>query len=235
MRSKMSLKTPNKDFQKKSFLSLFRKHYSKSSFYDMIENVRIIHNHLMEGKPVCIEWFSGARKGSVGYLDISPGQFESWKNVYDPLESYYFDYSCKIPFIMVKFHDSTKTIKLPIQDTQTSLLKCLIRDDLAISDTKFVFTKKEKEVIERPILYDQFETPLKVGQTIITNHGMRNTYYTVLAKITRITDSGTIFIKTIPTPGYPVSKEERYGIFPNNCMVIDEEFMNKILLTQLSK
>ena len=197
--------------------------------------IRMIHNHLIAGNRIYVKFGKGARNGSIGYLDLDPNNYDSFSSAYSEATTPYHQFIIRNPVLVIKFDDSTSTVKIDLGNITTVQKNITVHGTVPDNKTVYVFTRKEKPTVKAVKLYDQFGIELKEGQTIITNYGTKNDFTTALATIERITDVGTIFIKTIPTPKYPKSIESRYGIYASNCMVVDESFMDRILLAKLSK
>lgn len=232
----MELKTYFYNYEGRSILSLLDPLLYKGADSDARDRVRMIHRHLSEGGRIYVKISKGARAGSIGYLDVRPEDFEDFTKVYRQRNNDIAPYELIRKDYEIKFDDSKSVIKIEIVYGSKPMVKSMtVFGEVPDGKTLYKFEKTAKPEVEPIKLYDQFGVELKEGQTIITNYGKRNDYYTALAKITRITDAGTIFIKTIPTPGRPNSVEERHGIYSVNCMVVDEEFIDRILTAQLSR
>ena len=233
----MKLATYRNNYEGYSLNSFFYPLVSSSGYYDARDKVDLIRRILEAGKRIYVKFTAGARKGSIGYLDLKPEDFATFEAVYKSRNNEYYPYGLVFNSVVIKFDDSEKTVKVDLTyGSETPALRAItVTMDVPDDKTVYIYTTKPKPEVEPVKLYDQFGLELKEGQTIITNYGKKNDYYTALAKITRITDAGTIYIKTIPTPKRPTSVEERHGVYAINCMVVDEEFINRIMMAQLSK
>lgn len=233
----MELKTYFHNYEGRGILSLLDPLLTSGSDGDARDRVRMIHRHLSEGGRIYVKINKGARKGSIGYLNVKPEDFKDFPTVYLQRKNESYPYELAKKQYEIKFDDSKSVIKFELlcYGNKPMVHSMTVFGEVPDGKTVFKYKTNPKPVAVRPKMYDQFGIELEEGQTIITNYGTKNDFYTALAKITRITDAGTIFIKTIPTPGRPNSVEERYGIYSVNCMVVDDQFMNRILTAQLSK
>ena len=232
----MELKTYFYDYEGKSILNLLDPLLYRGSDVDARDRIRMIHRHLSEDGRIYVKINKGARDGTIGYLDVKPEDFKDFPTVYRQRQNENYPYELIKKEYEIKFDDSKSVVKFELDCyvNKPMVKSMMVFGEVPDGKTVYKFARTTKPEVEPVKLYDQFNIELKVGQTIITNYGSKNDYYTALAKITRITDAGTIFIKTIPTPKRPKVVEERYGVYPGNCMVIDEEFLNRIMLCQLS-
>lgn len=209
--------------------------FARSYEHNIRAVVRMIHNHLIAGNRIYVKFGKGARNGSIGYLDLDPNNYDSFSSAYSESTTPYHQFIIRNPALVIKFDDSTSTVKIDLGNLSSVQENITVHGSVPDNKTVYVFTRKEKPKVKAVKLYDQFGIELKEGQTIITNYGSKNDFYTALATIERITDLGTIFIKTIPTLNRPKSGTFRHGVYAINCMVVDDTFMDRILLAKLSK
>ena len=230
---------PTMDYEGKRLCDLLPFLVPSSSDHYIRATVKMIHSHLTAGNRIYVKFNKGAREGSIGYLDLDPVDFSSFGLVYSERPGEYLRYRLKNNLLKIKFDDSSSELKVEISNSMPAALRGLtVYGSVPDNKTAYIFrreSKAEKPATVRKPIYDQFGIELKEGQTIITNYGSKNDFHTALATIERITDLGTIFIKTIPTLNRPKSGTFRHGIYANNCMVVDDTFMDRILLAKLSK
>lgn len=233
----LSLKLYTYDYEASPVTGLFPVLLHASSVYNCRELHLRIYNILKSGGRIYVKIHKGARAGTVGYLDLDISRFEKFENFYQARNNSYYPFGAIDNNFIVKFDDSSSTIKFKLEYHNNNKMIKSMTVHSSVPDNKTVYVYKTTPAVKKDpvVLYDQFGVLLQVGQTVITMHGKDNDYYTVLAKIQRISDAGTIWIKTIPTPGRKKVEETFRGVYSSNCMVVDDEFMNRILLTQLAR
>lgn len=212
-------------------------HLIAHSFYGNIltvkGNLRAFKRYLEEGGKVFIKIKTGARKGTIGRLDIKPEDIDTWTEC---KTGYGETLRTTIKEWRIVFDDRDNVIKVGFGSACTFKWPGDLITDYD-GPTVFCYEKKEKPKAEPVKMYDHFGVPLEVGQTVLFMHGkgqvsnMENR----IGTIQRISDKGTIWVETIITRKDHKKEVVSQGIYGTDMFVLDgTDLKSKALMARLA-
>ena len=187
--------------------------------------------YLEKGGKVFIEFTEGARKGTIGELQITA---EECEGLYVERKTGLgtFHYLTKLDWIVVA---EGKEVKITI-DTASSGAKRYFPGIMRFGDveTVWAYESKARPKVEPITLKDHFGVTLEVGQVVLFMHGKANDYETRFGKIKRISDKGTLWIEAFRTREHHKVEELTHGIFSRDLFVLNGDLRDKAMLAKLS-
>ena len=187
-----------------------------SSDLDVNYRFTKLKSFLENGGNVYVEFQDGARKGTVGRLNIKPEDCES---LYRKIEVglYEGNYEITQRDWEIVFDDTEKTIGIKIERQKP--LKWRLH--FGQMETKWVFTTKERPKVDPKILKDHFGEEIKVDQVVMFMHGKGNDYEVRFGKVKRISEKGTVWIEAFATMADHKVEIFNHGIHPKNIFILD--------------
>jgi hypothetical protein len=194
---------------------------------------RQIQRYLDGGGQIFIEFTEGARKGSIGRLNITP---QDCVDLYAPVKTGLGDKMqiTKINWEIV-FDDRPNKVKIKLEYWGANKWPGILRFD--VTETLFVYETKPVEKKADKVLFDHFGVQLEVGQHVIYPHGLKGSLDTRFGIIEKISAAGTITIKPIKTrKGHD---DESTKMTPNmsSCDIVvldNNNIKDKVLVAKLT-
>jgi hypothetical protein len=185
--------------------------------------------HLANGGTIHIELTKGARKGSIGRLDIQP---EDLAEIY---KDSYLQLTMKFTKWNLVFDDRKNVVK--IEAWQGSGFPGVIHFTRT-EPTVWAYTTNTKEPKLVPDLFDHFGTKIEIGSMVLAPQGTKGNTRTRFAYVKDISEAGTIKIESIKTRKGHLKTESKVSptIFPYDLIVLDGDtsIKDKVLLAKLT-
>jgi hypothetical protein len=205
-----------------------------SDTYKIKDVMRHLKTYLEAGNKIWVEFTQGARKGTIGRIDIKAEEVTDFYQVVRTGRGEELEMSKKVWDIV--FDDRDNVIKVEYQGWQSFWPKgVVLRFDL--EGTTWAYTTKAKPEVEAKKLYDHFGVLLEVGQLVIFPEGRKGDVHTRFGYITNITPKGTIKVESIKTRQGHAKTEENISptIYPSDLVVIDgTDIKDKVTLAKLT-
>ena len=201
--------------------------------HDSMEHFHRYHlkPYLEAGGKIFVEFTEGARKGTIGELQITAGELLT--TLYSPLRR---GSTTRIRRLEWEIIAEGKTIKLKYEahyGAKNNLPGIL---HFGEHETRWVFTTKAPKPPEpAKVLYDHFGLQLEVGKLVLYPNGRKGDLSTRFGHITKITPAGTITIKPIKTR--PAHKNDEIKVSPtvaaSDLIILEDDLKSKVLMAKL--
>lgn len=159
------------------------------------QQMRALQNYLENGGHVFVEFTEGARKGSIGRINITP---KDCVDLYAPVRSGLGEKQqiTKLDWEIV-WDDRPNKVKIKLEYWGANKWPGKLRFD--VTETVYAYETKPVEKKAEKILFDHFGVQLEVGQHVIYPHGLKGSLDTRFGIIEKISAAGTITVKPIKT------------------------------------
>lgn len=222
----------NVKFEGKKPESLFPARNSDS--YRQKDIMPQLKTYLEAGNKIWVEFTEGARKGSIGRLDIKAEELTDLYKVVCTGRGEELEMTKTVWDIV--FDDRDNVVKAEYHGWQ-SFWPNGVRLRFDLEGTKWAYTTKAKPEVEAKKLYDHFGVLLEVGQLVIFPEGRKGDVHTRFGYITNITPKGTIKVESIETRQGHEKTEENISptIYPSDLVVIDgTDIKAKVTMAKLA-
>lgn len=185
-----------------------------------------IENKLSKGEPVYVQFHDSRRENSVGRIKSCSFKLEEhqhrnyWGGTGEP---YVY---CGISDIEVVWDGRKNKVKPSPMDIE------YIPD--WTHGTQWDWEQTQKDKPEPIIAYDHLGQQLEVGQNVCFVHRRYGNTSMKFGTVTRFTDKGSVFIKTMKLKDNARAGEELKALSMDDVIIINDELMKRILMAKLA-
>ena len=210
-------------------------HQRTSDTYRINDVMRQLKIWLEAGNQIFIEFTMGARKGTIGRLDL---KVEDMQDLYKTVRTGRGDeLELAKKTWNITFDDRPNPIKVEHQGWQHGWPKgAVLRFDVPATVWAYETVAREKKPAAE--LYDHFGVLLEVGQMVLAPQGLKGSTRTRFAYIKAISAAGTIKIESIKTRQGHAKTESNVSptIHSYDLIVLDGDMSikDKVLMAKLA-
>lgn len=198
--------------------------------YGAPDQCRYLKSHLEKGNQVYVEFTSGARKGTIGRLNLTPENVMDYRKLEG---GYYKDrWARNMKGIQIEFDDRKTTIPVDLDWYKPKKLPIVLR--FTPTETTWAYTSNARPKEEIKPVYDHFGTEIKVGSVVLFMHGSQNTYHNRIGKVSRISAKHTIWVEAFKTRKGHKTEEISGGIYAQDIFVPDGDIRDKAMMAKLA-
>ena len=188
--------------------------------------MKTLREHIQQGERVYVEYINSARKGTIGYLDLTVENIDRIFRT-DHVRKHFCDryLSWTDGPINIKFDGRQNTI------TAFDGVKNYLCGDLDKLEFRFnvacnwVYTTKARPKVAPVEVFDNFGMPLTVGQTVIAVKS--NTSDITIGDITRISNKGSVWFK-------PFKDVNESMVSNKGIIAVTDDMVQRALIHKLS-
>ena len=204
----------------------------RTTSYGPPDQVNYLRRYIEQGGQVYMEITSGARKGTVGRLNLTPEMLDS--TCYRKLEGGYYKGSLARNFpdgIELVFDDRKQTIKIDMDWYKPKSVPDHFITFLPTSTT-WVYTTTAKPKEEEWTPRDFFGKEIRQGSLVVF-HGKE--VETRVGTVQRWTNKGTIWVEEMSTPANPKSSVHTHNVYAHFMILLDDlpDLKAQVLLKKL--
>lgn len=214
--------------------------YEGKTLYDLLswmggsygapDQCRYLKKYLEDGGKVYLEFTKGARKGTVGRLNLTPEMVMDYRKLEG---GYYKDkWARNMKGVQLEFDDRKTTIPVDLNWYQPKKLDAVLR--FTPSETVWVYTTTARPKEEIKPVFDHFGVEIKVGSVVLFMHGSGNTYHNRIGKVTRISAKHTIWVEAFRTREHHKAEEINTGVYAQDMFVLDGDIRDKAMMAKLA-